>query len=71
MAHKQKPTAHVIVDDREQPTLALRPGMKFEVHATSIVDAELKPSTKIAARLCGGSGTCLALVELNPNEVKQ
>ena len=60
----RKITAHVIVSDDEEPKLALKPGMRFEVHATSVVDPEFKKSTAVAARLCGGTSTCLALVEI-------
>jgi hypothetical protein len=60
----KKVTAHVIVSDDEEPKLALKPGMRFEVHATSVVDPNFKASTAVAARLCGGTTTCLALVEI-------
>lgn len=58
------PTAHVIVSNETAPTIKLKPGMRFEVHATTIVDPELKPAKAGAARLCGGTDTCLALVEI-------
>jgi hypothetical protein len=54
----------VIVSDDAEPSLKLRPGMRFEVRATTVVDVELKQVKKVAARLCGGTSTCLALVEL-------
>jgi hypothetical protein len=57
-------TAHVIVSNDTAPTIKLRPGMRFEVHAATVVDPELKPAKAGAARLCGGTDTCLALVEL-------
>jgi hypothetical protein len=56
--------AHLIVSDDAEPAVKLKPGMRFEVHATTVVDAELKASGKVAARLCGGTNTCLALVEI-------
>jgi hypothetical protein len=61
-----KPTtkAHLIVSDDAEPAVKLKPGMRFEVVATTVVDAELKASSKVAARLCGGTNTCLALVEV-------
>lgn len=55
---------HLIQSDDTEPNIKVKPGMRFEVHATTLVDAELKPAGRIAARLCGGTDTCLALVEL-------
>ncbi|MCI4679051.1 hypothetical protein K9U39_17665 [Rhodoblastus acidophilus] len=61
---KPTPKAHLIVSDDAEPAVKLKPGMRFEVVATTIVDVELKEAGKIAARLCGGTTTCLALVEI-------
>ncbi|SIT56159.1 conserved hypothetical protein [Mesorhizobium prunaredense] len=58
------PKIHLIQSDDTEPSLKLKPGMKFEVRATTITDPELKPIKKVASRLCGGTNTCLALVEL-------
>jgi hypothetical protein len=58
------PKLHLIASDEQEPTIKLKPGMRFEVHATTVVDPALKPAGKVAARLCGGTSTCLALVEL-------
>jgi hypothetical protein len=63
-ASKSTTTAHLIVSDEPEPQMRLKPGMKFEVHATSVVDSALRPSTKVAARLCGGTTTCIALVKV-------
>jgi hypothetical protein len=63
-AEKPAPKAHLIVSDEAEPAVTLKPGMRFEVVATTVVDAELKASNKVAARLCGGTSTCLALVEV-------
>lgn len=56
--------SHLIVSDEVQPSIALKPGMKFAVHAITVVDTGLRPVRKIAARLCGGTTTCLALTEI-------
>jgi hypothetical protein len=63
-SEKASRTVHLIVSDDAEPTVKLKAGMRFEVHATTVRDAELKPAGKVAARLCGGTSTCLALVEL-------
>jgi hypothetical protein len=65
-AGASKPTGKVqlIVSDEERPIVALTAGNKFHVTTVSIVTPELKRAKPIAARLCGGSNTCLALIEL-------
>ena len=65
MATKVKPTVHLIETDDREPTLRLKPGMRFEVRAATVVDTMLKPRKKVAARLCGGTDTCLALIEID------
>lgn len=51
--------------DDKDVKVALKPGDKFEVCEVSVVDAELRKPEKVAARLCGyGSGTCLALIDI-------
>jgi hypothetical protein len=63
-----------VVSEDKRPAVTLRPGMKLEVTSVMLVDPQLKRPKNIGARLCGGSGTCLALVELGQdviNPVKQ
>lgn len=57
-------TAHLIQSDDTEPKITVKPGMKFEVRTISVVDTELKPGAKIAARLCGSDDTCIALIEV-------
>jgi len=57
-------TIHLIESEESEPAVKLKAGYRFEVRAVAIVDPELRPSEKVAARLCGGTTTCLALVEL-------
>lgn len=54
----------LIVSQDKRPKVALRPGMRVEVTNVRIVDPSLVRRPKIAARLCGGSGTCIALIDL-------
>lgn len=61
---ESKENFHLIVSDDTSPTVRLAPGMRFEVRAVTIVDAELKQAGPVAARLCGGTTTCLALIEI-------
>jgi hypothetical protein len=56
--------SHLIVSDQTEPAIKMKPGKRFEVHSVVVVDEQLKASSKVAARLCGGTSTCLALVEI-------
>lgn len=67
----------LVVSDAATPSVAipLKEGMKFEVVSVTTVDEKLLP-TKVGARLCGGSGTCLAIVDIagpriNPNPTRK
>ncbi len=55
---------HLIESDDTEPTIKVKAGHRFEVKAVRIVDPQLNPSKKVAARLCGGTDTCLALIEV-------
>ena len=52
----------LIVSDDKNPKVGLKPGMKLEIVSVRLAEPTLK-STKVAARLCGGTSTCVALVE--------
>lgn len=54
----------LIVSDDKKPSVMVKAGMKLDVVAVSLVTPDLKRAKPIAARLCGGSDTCLALIEL-------
>lgn len=60
----KSPEIKLIASDDKQPMVALKPGMRVEVTNVRIVDPSLIRRPKIAARLCGGSGTCIALIDL-------
>ncbi len=62
-----------IVSNSKNPSVTLKPGQKFQVASVQLVDPSLKPVKKVAARLCGGTSTCLALIDIsdkvsNPGE---
>lgn len=57
----------LVVSDDNKPVVQVAPGMQFEVKTVSLVDGSMpEHQQKVAARLCGGTGTCLALVEIDP-----
>jgi hypothetical protein len=65
-------TVQLVESDDEQPKVRIKPGKRFDVVATSIVDSGLeaiKDETEEGvalrpARLCGGRTTCIAIVEV-------
>ena len=58
----QRRELRLIVSDSPKPAVQLEAGMKLEVVAVSLVNPALKSARPIAARLCGGTSTCVALV---------
>ena len=55
-----------IVSDDKNPKVALKAGQRLEVISVTLADASLKKPKKIAARLCGGTDTCIALIDIDP-----
>ena len=58
-----------IVSDAKSPSVALKPGMRLNVVSTVLVGPDLKRIRNIGARLCGGSGTCMALVDIGSDVI--
>jgi hypothetical protein len=57
-----------IVSNEKSPKVAVKPGQKLEVVSVSLLDANLKKPKRVGARLCGGTSTCLALVDVEPGK---
>jgi hypothetical protein len=55
----------LIVSDEKKPAVKVREGMRLEVVSVKLLDPTLKKSKATAARLCGGTTTCLALIDLD------
>ena len=60
----EKCKVSLIISDDKEPKVKVKDGMKIEVAVVSIVDESFKEPTKIAARLCGGTNTCMAIIEV-------
>ena len=58
------PKVKLIVSDEERPMIRLQPGLQVRVEEFQLLDENLE-IPKIGARLCGGSGTCLALIDID------
>lgn len=57
-------TTRFIVSKEKNPKVELKKGLKFEVRSVQLVDVTLKKIKKGGARLCGGTSTCLALIDI-------
>ena len=64
MAKQTGPSVYLIVSDEKKPAIAVKAGKRYEVHMVQLVDSQLNPSKKIAARLCGETDQCQALIEI-------
>jgi hypothetical protein len=60
-----KKNLKLIAAEDSNPKVELKPGMRLDVVSVTLLDPTLKKSRARAARLCGGTDTCLALVELS------
>lgn len=53
-----------IVSNEKNPKVSLKPGMKLNVVSVKLANPSLKAPKAVAARLCGGTTTCLALIDV-------
>lgn len=64
MAAAKQEHIRLIVSDEEKPKIEHPHGSKAKVVSVSLVDPKLAKAQVTAARLCGGTSTCLALHEV-------
>jgi hypothetical protein len=64
-------TIHLIESDETEPRVKLKPGKRYEVVATPVVDRDLRQVDEEAKRpvekpprLCGSRSTCVAIIEI-------
>ena len=60
-----QPQITLIVSDSVNPTISVAAGHRFEVVTVDMYDASNQKPATMAARLCGGKSTCLALVDIS------
>ena len=66
---RKVPSVRFIASDEKAPRVRLKPGMRLDVISTVLVGPDLKRLKNIGARLCGGSGTCMALVDIGSDVI--
>lgn len=70
MKSKKQPSRIKLVLQKEEfPKVELRPGMKIQVEQIELVGATAEDLKKIAGRLCGGTSTCLALIDIGSDVI--
>ena len=67
MAKKSKVT--LIASTEKQPAVNVKPGQQLNVTAVVIQGPEAAKIKKVGARLCGGTSTCLALMEIGDDVI--
>lgn len=65
---KGTPKHTFIVSNEKNPRVTLKPGQRLQVVTVSLAGPDLKKPSKVAARLCGGTSTCLSLVDIPREE---
>ncbi|HYW11422.1 MAG TPA: hypothetical protein VE871_05675 [Longimicrobium sp.] len=66
---RSKREMQLVASASRTPSVRLEPGMKLEVVAVSLVDEKLAKVNAEGSRLCGGSGTCLAIVHIGDDVI--
>ncbi|MCC6353351.1 MAG: hypothetical protein IT577_05655 [Verrucomicrobiae bacterium] len=56
----------LIVSRERRPKVIVKPGQRLEVVSVVLAEPTLKKARGVAARLCGGTNTCLALIDIGP-----
>jgi len=54
----------LILSESKRPKVKLKKGQRLKVVAVTILAPTLKKPRRRAARLCGGTDTCMAMVEI-------
>lgn len=63
---------NLIVSNEKRPLGAVKPGQKVQVVGVTLSGAQaLLKRKRLGARLCGGSGTCLAIVDIDKGDPAQ
>lgn len=55
----------LIVSDSPKPSVALEAGTQVEVVSVSLIKPTGQSAGPMAARLCGGTSTCIALIKID------
>ena len=68
MPANRKGKLTLLASKDKNPKVTLKAGMQLNVVTVKLTDPKTMKPAKLAARLCGGSGTCLALIDCAERE---
>jgi hypothetical protein len=69
MAARKTEKMTLIASPEKRPAVNVKPGQELRVTAVSIQGADLAKIKKAGARLCGGTSTCVALVDIGSDVI--
>ncbi len=69
MAMKKTAKMTLIASPEKRPAVQVKAGQELRVTAVSIQGADLAKIKKVGARLCGGTSTCLALIDIGSDVI--
>jgi hypothetical protein len=58
----------LIASDEKKPQVTVRAGQRLEVVSVALTAPGSRVRPRLGARLCGGSGTCLALIHVGEGD---
>jgi hypothetical protein len=58
----------LVVSKEKKPLGILKSGQKFQVVSVSLAGGKGQGKPRLAARLCGGSGTCVAIIDIDKGD---
>jgi hypothetical protein len=62
---EEETKGYIIVTDEKKPELERpRGGKRYKTVSVQVTDPTLKPAKAVGARLCGGTDSCVALIEV-------
>jgi len=64
MANKPVSSLTLLASDSKNPIGTSKPGTKLQVVSVALAGHSAAKRQKIGARLCGGTSTCIAVIEL-------
>lgn len=68
MAKKRARHITLVVSESKKPLGAVKPGTQMNVVGVTLAGAKAGAATRIGARLCGGTSTCLAVIEIDKGD---
>ena len=66
----EKGRINLVVSAEKEPDVSVAPGQELQVVAVMLQGPDVAKIKKVGARLCGGTTTCLALIDIDDNDTE-